>query len=167
MNPRVLILALLLGLLMWLILLWAVNDSGNVHAEPAATSSTTRPTPPTTTTVAPVAAVNTTAETLPRSHTTAPTGPAPVVATGAARSISSTAYCESGRMASGEYAYEGAVSSKVLPRGSRWRVLTGGFAGRVFTVKDTGALAYFDIALPGRCSEAVAYGRQTIQIEAA
>jgi hypothetical protein len=91
---------------------------------------------------------------------------APVVhAQGAALVMSSTAFCETSRMANGQPAYDGAVSSKVLPRGSSWRVLDGPMTGRVFLVADTGSLALFDISLPGRCAEAIAYGRRAIRIE--
>jgi hypothetical protein len=113
----------------------------------------------TTTAAAPTATV----ETLPRSHETGPTAPARDAVT----TVSSTAYCETGRMANGEVAHDGAVSSKTLRRGSRWQVLTGPFTGRVLTVKDTGPLAFFDIAMPGRCADAVAYGRRAIQISPA
>jgi 3D (Asp-Asp-Asp) domain-containing protein len=96
---------------------------------------------------------------MPRSHETAPIG--------GHRMISSTGYCETGRMANGQIAHEGAVSSHVLPRGSRWRVLSGPYAGAVLVVEDTGPLATFDIAMPGRCAQAIDYGRRTIEIEAA
>lgn len=81
------------------------------------------------------------------------------------KTLSSTAYCESGRMADGQYAHDGAVSSKVLPRGTSWRVLDGQYAGRVFVVEDTGSLAYFDISMPGDCVAATAYGRRPILVE--
>ncbi len=79
--------------------------------------------------------------------------------------VSSTAYCEAGRMANGELAHDGAVSSKILPRGSSWRVLDGPMTGRTYVVKDTGSLAFFDISFPGRCDEAIQYGRRAIRIE--
>jgi hypothetical protein len=92
--------------------------------------------------------------------TTAPPPPPPRTS----QTISSTAYCETGRMANGEPAHDGAVSSKTLPRGSAWRVLSGPYEGRVLVVKDTGSKAYFDIAMPGDCAGAVQYGRRTIEI---
>lgn len=85
---------------------------------------------------------------------------------GSPQAVSSTAYCETGRMADGEYAHDGAVSSKVLPRGSSWRVLDGPLEGRTFVVEDTGPGAYFDVSMPGDCDGARAYGRRSIQIEA-
>jgi hypothetical protein len=115
--------------------------------------------PTTTTTTTTVA---TTSTSMPRSQETAPPAANP---TGDTRSISSTGYCETGRMSNGEYAHDGAVSSHVLARGTSWRVLTGPYAGRVLIVKDTGPLAFFDIAMPGRCGEAIQYGRRQIQIE--
>lgn len=81
----------------------------------------------------------------------------------ASRSVSSTAYCLKGRMANGQRVHNGAVASKILPRGSRWKVLSGSMRGRVFTVKDTGSKAYFDIWMSS-CRAARIYGRQRIQI---
>lgn len=95
--------------------------------------------------------------------TTRPKVRAAVQATGGVRTVSSTAYCLRGRMANGEYVHEGAVASRILPRGSAWRVLTGPLAGRVYVVKDTGGKAYFDIWFPS-CNAALAYGRRSIQI---
>jgi hypothetical protein len=118
-------------------------------------TSTTAPPPPPPTTLATTTTAPTRRPEVPKPATTAP------------MTVSSTAYCETGRMANGELAYDGAVSSNFLPRGSVWRVLTGLFAGRTFTVKDTGPLASFDIAMPGRCADANRYGRHDIQIEPA
>lgn len=92
--------------------------------------------------------------------------PAPNPDSRETRTVSSTGYCETGRMADGEYAHDGAVSSKVLPRGSSWRVLDGPLEGRTFVVEDTGPGAYFDVSMPGDCDGARAYGRHSIQIEA-
>jgi hypothetical protein len=58
----------------------------------------------------------------------------------------------------------GAVAA-AMPMGSRWRVLTGPFAGFTFTVADRyGWGTDFDVALPGQCARARAYGRQRIEI---
>jgi hypothetical protein len=67
-------------------------------------------------------------------------------------------------MWNGERTYFGAVAmAEAL--GSRWRVLTGPFAGATFTVADRyGWGTDFDIALPGDCDRARAYGRQRIEI---
>ena len=75
-------------------------------------------------------------------------------------------YCERGLMANRRVVHDGAVSSKVLGRGTRWRVLSGPHAGRIFVVEDTGAAAYFDM-WTSSCAAAVTYGRRPIQIEAA
>lgn len=67
-------------------------------------------------------------------------------------------------MADGERTYFGAVAA-AMPMGSRWRVLTGPFAGDTFTVADRyGAHTQFDIALPGECARARTYGRRRIEI---
>lgn len=78
-------------------------------------------------------------------------------------------------MADGERTYFGAVA--MVPaapsadglwrqlKDSRWRVLTGPFAGDVFTEVDRfGAFTDFDIALPGQCDRARTYGRQRVEI---
>jgi len=71
-------------------------------------------------------------------------------------------------MFTGERTYFGAVAMTRDLLGTSWRVLTGPFAGDVFTVRDTyGAYTQFDIALPGQCDRARAYGRQRIVIEPA
>lgn len=80
--------------------------------------------------------------------------------------ISSTMYCEGTVMANGRRVHDGAVSSHVLPRNSRWRVLSGPYAGRVFVVEDTGPLANFDM-YTASCPEAIRYGLRSIRIEAA
>lgn len=97
-------------------------------------------------------------------------------AAGSQRRISSSAYCNKGRMANGERVHDGAVASKTLPRGSRWRVEEGPLAGRVYTVKDTGSKAYFDVWMAqcgkqstsycrGKAStHAYCYGRRTVLI---
>lgn len=51
------------------------------------------------------------------------------------KSVVSTSYCETGQMANGERTYFGAVAMAGRI-GSRWRALTGPFAGVVFTVAD-------------------------------
>lgn len=66
-------------------------------------------------------------------------------------------------MANGERVHDGAVASHVLPRGSRWKVLDGPLAGRVFTVKDTGPKATFDVWMSS-CGAARQYGRRDIGI---
>ena len=83
------------------------------------------------------------------------------------KSVVSTSYCETGKMANGQRTYFGAVAMAGRI-GSRWRALTGPFAGVVFTVADRyGHGTQFDIALPGQCTRAQLYGRQRIVIEPA
>lgn len=70
-------------------------------------------------------------------------------------------------MADGDYTWFGAVAMAGA-MGSRWRVLSGTFAGMVFTVADRyGWGTQFDIAMPGECGRARIYGRQIIEIEPA
>jgi hypothetical protein len=71
-------------------------------------------------------------------------------------------------MFDGERTYFGAVAMTRDLVGTTWRVLTGPFAGQLFTVRDIyGAGTQFDISLPGQCDRARAYGRQRIVIEPA
>jgi hypothetical protein len=51
------------------------------------------------------------------------------------------------------------------PMGTKWKVLSGPQSGKVLTVSDRiGHGSEFDIAMPGACSQARAYGRQYIKI---
>lgn len=153
-------LAIVVALVLALLLFIAVSHEAVDEPERVVTTSTT-----TTSTEPPPTTTSTTATTAPpttvaRVARTAPTAPSKRL------TLSSTMYCEHGVMASGKYTHDGAVSSKVLPRGSRWRVLSGALAGRVFTVEDTGSLAIFDMWVPS-CATAIQYGRRPISIEAA
>lgn len=81
------------------------------------------------------------------------------------RSLVSTAYCESGLMASGTRTYWGAVAM-AEPFGSRWLVLSGPLAGGVFTAADRyGHGTQFDVAMPGECGRARVYGLRIIQVQ--
>jgi 3D (Asp-Asp-Asp) domain-containing protein len=93
----------------------------------------------------------------------APATPAPRPArTGDTRTVSSTAYCLTGTMANGQRVYRGAVAMNGVPMGSRWQVVE---TGAVYTVADRiGHSSGFDIAMPGDCSGARAYGRRTITV---
>jgi hypothetical protein len=89
------------------------------------------------------------------------------------KSVVSTSYCETGQMANGERTYFGAVAMAERI-GSRWRALTGPFAGVVFTVADRYRVnakgvgsTQFDVALPGQCARARIYGLRRIVIERA
>lgn len=106
----------------------------------------------------------------------APSRPAPAAnpapapqrapATGTVRRVSSTAYCLTGRMASGKFVYSGAAAMNGVPLGSRYRVLDGPRAGATFTIEDRiGHSSGFDIAYPGNCGAARQYGRRTISIQ--
>ncbi|CAN5849512.1 hypothetical protein BH23ACT12_BH23ACT12_23210 [soil metagenome] len=82
--------------------------------------------------------------------------------------MSSTAYCLTGRMASGRFVYPGAAAMNGVPLGSRYRVLDGPRAGSTFVIEDRiGHSSGFDIAYPGNCGAARAYGRRTISIQQA
>jgi hypothetical protein len=64
-----------------------------------------------------------------------------------------------------QHTFFGAVAM-AEPYGSRWKVLTGEFAGQVFQVEDRyGRGTQMDIALPGECGRALNYGRPTISIQ--
>lgn len=83
---------------------------------------------------------------------------------GVALTVRSTAYCESGLMASGAFTYWGAVAM-AEPFGSRWLVLSGPLAGQVFTAADRyGWGTQFDVAMPGECGRARVYGLRIIQV---
>jgi hypothetical protein len=82
-----------------------------------------------------------------------------------ARTVSSTAYCLTGTMASGRRVYWGAAAMNGTPLGSRYQVLNGPRAGETLTVEDRiGHGSAFDIAYPGDCGGARSYGRRTIAI---
>lgn len=95
--------------------------------------------------------------------------PAPAATSSApVRRVSSTAYCLTGRMASGKNTYSGAAAMNGVPLGSRFRVLDGPRAGSTFVVEDRiGHSSGFDIAYPGNCGAARQYGRRTISIQQA
>ncbi len=89
--------------------------------------------------------------------------PAP---SGPVRRVSSTAYCLTGRMASGRNTYWGAAAMNGVPLGSRYQVLDGPRAGQTMVVEDRiGHGSAFDIAYPGNCGAARSYGRRTISIQ--
>lgn len=80
--------------------------------------------------------------------------------------MSSTAYCLTGRMASGRFTYYGAAAMNGVPLGSRYQVLSGPRSGTTLVVEDRiGHSSGFDIAYPGNCGAATSYGRRTITIQ--
>lgn len=92
--------------------------------------------------------------------------PAPVRSSAPVRQVSSTAYCLTGRMASGRNTYWGAAAMNGVPLGSRYRVLSGPRAGSTLVIEDRiGHGSGFDIAYPGNCGAARSYGRRTISIQ--
>ena len=92
--------------------------------------------------------------------------PAPVQSSAPVRRVSSTAYCLTGRMASGRNTYWGAAAMNGVPLGSRYRVIDGPRAGSTLVVEDRiGHGSAFDVAYPGNCGAARAYGRRTISIQ--
>lgn len=146
-----------------------VVDAGTAAGATSSTStsSTSTSTSTTSTTVPPTTTTTAVARTAPTVRAAAAAPPVTVAPTGGERrSTSSTMYCQGTTMANGQHVHVGAVSSKVLPRGSRWRVLSGPKVGQVFTVEDTGSKAYFDMYTPS-CEEAIQYGRRNIEIEVA
>lgn len=69
-------------------------------------------------------------------------------------------------MASGRNTYWGAAAMNGVPLGSRYRVLDGPRAGSTLVVEDRiGHGSAFDVAYPGNCGAARAYGRRTISIQ--
>jgi hypothetical protein len=94
-----------------------------------------------------------------------PTGVQLDSSAGSTLTVRSTAYCETGPMASGPPTYWGAVAM-AEPFGTLWRVLSGPLAGGVFTAADHyGWGTQFDVAMPGECDRARVYGLQVIQIQ--
>ena len=118
-------------------------------------------------------APSTTSSTAPIATTSAPppvtlaTLPAEVAQSSEERVTTSTMYCLSGTTASGTPVRDGVVGVSMGEfyrlKGSRWEVLTGPHAGRIFTVEDKGPLADFDM-WTASCREAITYGRRTIRI---
>ena len=85
---------------------------------------------------------------------------------GAIRTVNSTAYCETGTMASGKRVYWGAVAMNGVPFGSRWLVHDGPMAGSTLVVEDRiGHSSQFEVAMPGNCQAARNYGRRTVRVE--
>jgi hypothetical protein len=92
--------------------------------------------------------------------------PAVSHAAAGARSVTSTAYCLKGQMASGRRTYWGAAAMNGQPIGTRIQVLSGPRAGETLVVEDRiGSGSSFDIAYPGDCQAAQQYGRRTISIQ--
>lgn len=91
------------------------------------------------------------------------TTPRPAVSSSTGgRRVSSTAYCLTGTMANGQRAARGYVAMNGVPMGSRWQVVE---TGATYTVGDRiGHSSQFDIAMPGDCAAARAYGRRTIHV---
>lgn len=88
-----------------------------------------------------------------------PTTPDP---SGPTVTVEATAYCLTGTMASGEPVYEGAVAANVWDLGTRLYIAE---LGGTYTVADRiGAGSELDIAMPGRCDDAIAFGRRTLTV---
>lgn len=80
--------------------------------------------------------------------------------------VESTAYCLTGTMASGKQVYEGAAAMNGVPLGSKYRIVNGPEAGKIYTIEDRiSHSSEFDIAYPGDCEAAIEYGRRIIKIE--
>lgn len=77
----------------------------------------------------------------------------------------STNYCLTGNMADGHRVRVGAVAKNDVPFGTKYRILTGPYTGRIVTVEDRyGHGTQFDIYVDS-CRQAFTYGRRTVQIE--
>lgn len=80
--------------------------------------------------------------------------------------VESTAYCLTGTMASGKQVYEGAAAMNGVPLGSKYQIVNGPEAGKIYTIEDRiSHSSEFDIAYPGDCDAAIEYGRRIIKIE--
>lgn len=87
---------------------------------------------------------------------------APVAAAGSTH-LSSTAYCETGLTASGQHPYFGSAAGNRWPFGTRLHIVE---LGRDVIINDRiGRGSELDIAFPGNCPAARAYGRRTITIQ--
>ena len=76
-----------------------------------------------------------------------------------------TGYCQSGTMADGQETYWGAAAGNRWAFGTRLKLLTGRFAGRIVTVADRiGWGSQLDI-FTWSCNEALWYGREEVQVE--
>lgn len=76
--------------------------------------------------------------------------------------VVSTAYCLTGTMANGQAVYDGAVAANIWPLGTRLYLHE---LDRTVTVADRiGGGSELDIAMPGRCDDAIAYGRRTLTV---
>src|SRR5205807_7134586 len=82
--------------------------------------------------------------------------------------LSSTAYCETGNMASGRRAYRGAVAANRWPLGTRLRVSDSPYGPGTFVVEDRiGWGSELDFAMPGDCGGANRWGRRRVTAVAA
>ena len=80
-------------------------------------------------------------------------------------SVSSTSYCQSGTMASGQQTFAGAVAGNIWPLGTRLQILSGEHKGETVTVLDRiGAYSQLDFYTP-LCADAWEYGREQITVE--
>lgn len=96
-----------------------------------------------------------------RAATAASSRAASPPAGGNTRTVVSTAYCLTGVMANGQPARRGAVAMNSVPLGSIWQIEGGG----TYVVADrVGHGSQFDIAMPGDCDAARAYGRRTVTV---
>lgn len=145
----------------------AANQSSIAPPRPTVAEVISRPAPAAA--QAPRPAPAAAAAPAPRPAPAAAPRPAPApapVQSSAVRRVSSTAYCLTGRMASGRNTYWGAAAMNGVPLGSRYRVLDGPRAGSTLVVEDRiGHGSAFDVAYPGNCGAARAYGRRTISIQ--
>lgn len=146
------------------------------RSAPRATTTTQPPPPPTTTTT-------TTRRDVPRETASPPTTRRRTVATsppptsarapaappaGPGRSVSSTAYCLTGTMASGRRTYRRAVAANAWPLGTVLEVSAGPYGPGRYTVADRiGHGSQLDFAMPGDCAGARAWGRRSVSVHVA
>lgn len=77
-------------------------------------------------------------------------------------SVTSTAYCLSGRMANGRYVHHGAVANNFLPLGTRIRTSRRVFGRRYFRVEDRIGYGTALDFWTGSCGQARAWGRRRV-----
>ena len=78
--------------------------------------------------------------------------------------LSSTAYCEAGRTASGEQTYLGEAANNMLPLGTRIEINPAAFGRTRFVVLDRiGSGSQLDLFNPS-CAAAIQFGRRTERV---
>lgn len=154
----------------------SVGAAPSTTSAPTTSSTTSTTTPPATTVAARVCCAYTVEraarQRVPTTRAPAPPPPpaspaAPPAGAGAS-TVTSTAYCLTGTMASGRRTYRGAVAANAWPLGTRLWVSASPYGPGVFTVEDRiGHGSQLDFAMPGDCAGARQWGRRAVQVRRA